>query len=234
MSKFMQQLTSMFKSGMNSLLEPAEDPRTTFSDPQQRQQELLSRVQGALLQNSNLRKRLEQRIARLQAKIPQLAETAKQAVAARRDDLARMALQQRQLALLELKSLEASAQEVQLEEQRISIIEQRLTAQVEAIRIRQEMTAARYTAAESQAVVHEVLNGFSKELSDLGQTIEYTEQKTETMQARASALAEFVDFAALDLSNGTTNDPLERQLIQMDIDTAVTEQLAELKKQAMP
>jgi phage shock protein A len=77
-----------------------------------------------------------------------------------------------------------------------------------------------------------VLNGFSKELSDLGQTIESTEQKTETMQARASALAEFVDFAALDLSNGTTNDPLERQLMQLDIDSAVAEQLAALKRQA--
>jgi phage shock protein A len=231
MAKFMQQLTSVFKAGMEGLLAPADDPRKTFSDPQQRQHELLGRVQGALTQNTNLRKRLEQRMARLQAKVPQLQETAKQAVAAGRDDVARLALQQRQLALLELKSLEASAREVQLEEQRISIIEQRLTAQVEAMRVRQEMTAARYTAAESQAIVHEVLNGFSKELSDLGQTIEYTEQKTEHLQARASALEEFVDFAALDLSNGTTNDPLERQLMQLDIDTVVGDELAALKKQ---
>lgn len=231
MAKFMQQLTSVFKAGMDNLLAPAEDPRKTFSDPQQRQHELLSRVQGALAQNTNLRKRLEQRIARLQANVPQLQETAKHAVAAGRDDVARLALQQRQLALLELKSLEASAREVQLEEQRISIIEQRLTAQVEAMRVRQEMTAARYTAAESQAIVHEVLNGFSKELSDLGQTIEYTEQKTEHLQARASALEEFVDFAALDLSNGTTNDPLERQLMQLDIDTVVGDELAALKRQ---
>ena len=231
MAKFMQQLTSGFKAGMESLFAPAEDPRTTFSDPRQRQQELLGRVQGALTQNTNLRKRLEQRIARLQAKTPQLEETARQAVAAGRDDLARLALQQRQLALLELKSLEASALEVQLEERRISIIEQRLTAQVEAIRVRQEMSAARYTAAESQAIVQDVLSGFSKELSDLGQTIEYTEQKTEHLQARASALEEFVDFAALDLSNGTTNDPLERQLMQLDIDTVVGDELAELKRQ---
>jgi len=231
MAKFMQQLTSVFKAGMDSLLAPADDPRKTFSDPRQRQQELLDRVQGALAQNTNLRKRLEQRVARLQAKLPQLQETAKQAVAAGRDDVARLALQQRQLALLELKSLDTSAQEVHLEEQRISIIEQRLTAQVEAMRVRQEMSAARYTAAESQAIVHEVLNGFSKELSDLGHTIEYTEQKTERLQARASALEEFVDFAALDLSNGATNDPLERQIIQLDIDAAVDQQLADLKKQ---
>ena len=231
MANFMKQLTSMFKAGVDSLLEPADDPRKTYSDPAQRQQEMLSRVREALLQNTNLRKRLQQRIAGLQTKIPQLQATAKQAVAAGRDDMARMALQQRQLALLELKSLEANVQEVWLEEQRIGIVEQRLTAQLDAMRIRQEMTAARYTAAESQAIVHEVLNGFSKELSDLGQTIEMTEQKTEHLQARANAFEEFIDFATLDLSNGTTNDPVARQLIQLDIDSAVGEQLADLKRQ---
>jgi phage shock protein A len=231
MANFMKQLTSIFKAGVESLMEPADDPRKTYSDPGQRQQELLSRVREALLQNTHLRKRLQQRIAGLQTKIPQLQATAKQAVATGHDDMARMALQQRQLALMELKTLEASANEVWLEEQRITIVEQRLTAQVDAMRIRQEMTAARYTAAESQAIVHEVLNDFSKELSDLGQSIELTEQKTEHLQARANAFEEFVDFATLDLSNGTTNDPVARQLIQLDIDSAVGEQLAELKKQ---
>ena len=233
MAKFMQQLTSMFKSGMDSLMAPAEDPRNAFADPWQRQQELLDRVRGALLQNTNLRKRLEQRIAGLQTKIPQLQATAKHAVVADRDDMARMALQQRQLALMELKTLEASVQEVWAEEQRITIVEQRLTAQIDAMRIRQEMSAARYTAAKSQAIVHEVLNGFTKELSDLGQTIERTEQKTEHLQARTNAFEEFIDAATLDLSSGgTNNDPVARQLIQLDIDTAVGNELAALKLEA--
>src|SRR5690242_1059665 len=104
MAKLMNQLTSMFKN----LMEPAEDPRKTFADPWQRQQELLQRVREALLQNTHLRTRLQQRIAQLQVKIPQLQATAKQAVAVGRDDMARMALQQRQLALMELKTLEAN------------------------------------------------------------------------------------------------------------------------------
>ena len=230
MAKLIRQFTSMLKAGVESLLEPAEDPRKTFYDPRQRQQELLNRVQEALSQNGALRRRLEQRIAHLQAKVPQLEETAKQAVSTGRDDLARLALQQRQLAMLEQKSLEGNAQEVRLEEQRIAMIEQRLSAQVEALRIRQEMTAARYTAAESQVIVHEVLNGFSKELADLGQTLESTEQKTEHMYARANAIQEFADFAVLDLSNGMTNDPVAQQLTQLDIDKAVDAQLVDLKK----
>ena len=227
MAKFMQQLTSMFKG----LMEPAEDPRTTYGDPWQRQQDLLGRVNDSLAQNTNLRKALEQRITRLKLKVPQLQETAKNAVAAGRDEVARMALQQRQLALLELKSLETNVQEVWLEEQRIGIVAQRLTAQIDAMRVRQEMTAARYTAAESQVMVHEVLNGFSKELADMGQTIERTEQKTEHLQAQANAFEALIDFSNLDLSSSDTNDPVARQLFQLDIESAVGEQLADLKRQ---
>jgi phage shock protein A len=227
MAKFMQQLTSMFKG----LMEPAEDPRTAYGDPWQRQQELLGRVNDSLIQNTNLRKALEQRITRLKLKVPQLQETAKNAVAAGRDEVARMALQQRQLALLELKSLEANVQEVWLEEQRIGIVAQRLTAQIDAMRVRQEMTAARYTAAESQVMVHEVLNGFSKELADMGQTIERTEQKTEHLQAQANAFEALIDFSNIDLSSGDTSDPVARQLFQLDIESAVGQQLAELKRE---
>lgn len=227
MAKLMNQLTSMFKN----LLEPADDPRQTYANPWQRQQELLSRVQEALLQNTNLRKRLQQRIVGLQSKIPQLQETAKQAVAAGRDDMARMALQQRQLALMEMKTLEANAQEVWLEEQRIAIVEQRLTAQIDAMRVRQEMTAARYTAAESQVMVHEALNGFSKELADMGMTIEHTEQKTERLQAQANAFEEMMDISSLNLSSSASDDLVAQQLIQIDLESAVSEQLADLKRQ---
>jgi phage shock protein A len=226
MAKIISQFTSFLKAGVEGLLQPAEDPRKTFVDPQQHQRDLLARMQEALAQNSALRKRLENRITQLQAKVPQLEEVAKQAVNNGRDDTARLALQQRQLAIIELKSLEASKQEVQLEEQRISIIEQRLTAQIEAMRVRQQMTAVRYTAAESQVMANEAISGVSKELNDLGQSIEQTEQKTEHMQARASAMEQFSDFAALDLSG----DPGARELIQLDIEKAVEQQLAELKR----
>jgi len=230
MAKLIRQFSSMLKAGVDSLFEPAEDPRKTFSDPWQRQQELLSRVKGALAQNLALRSRLEKRSEHLQASLPQLAEAARQAVSAERDDQARLALQQRQLALLEQKSLQETAQQVRLEGQRISIIEQRLTAQVEALRVRQEMSAARYSAAESQVIVQEVLSGFSKELGELSQTLERTEYKTEHMQALASAIEEFADSATLDLAAVQASDPVAQQLIQMDIDKAVEAQLAELKR----
>jgi phage shock protein A len=230
MAGLIRQFTALLKTGLETILEPAEDPRKTFASPQQRQGELLTRVREALERNAALRKRLDKRIAHLQAKVPQLEEVARRAVAAERDHMARLALQQRQLASLELKALEANMQEVQLEEQRISILEQRLTAQIDAIRVRQEMTAVRYTAAESQVMVNEALHGVSQELADLGQSIEHTEQKAEHMQARAFAIEQLTDFDALDFSGSMPGDPLGKQLLQVELEKAVEQQLLALKK----
>lgn len=230
MAGIIRQFTALLKNGLDTLLEPAEDPRKTFTSPQQRQGELLTRIREALERNAALRKRLANRSAQLQAKIPQLEEVARQAIAANRDDLARLALQQRQLASLELKALEANMQEVQLEERRISILEQRLTAQIEAMRVRQEMTAVRYTAAESQVMVNEALQGVSQELADLGQSIEQTEQKAEAMQARAFAIEQLAEIDTFELSGSATGDPLGKQLLQLELEKAVEEQLSALKK----
>ncbi len=230
MAGLFRQLTSLMKTGLETLMEPAEDPRAALQDSGQRQRDLLGRVREALTRNTALRKRLEARIAQVQAKPPQLEALARQALAADREDLARLALQQRQLALLELKSLETSAREVQLEEGRIAIIEQRLTAQVEALRVRQEMTAVRYTAAESQVMVNEAINGVSKELADLGLAIEQAEEKTEHLQARATAIDQLADIAALDLSTPATGDPIAKALTQLDIEKAVEAELGRLKR----
>jgi phage shock protein A len=230
MAGLIRQFTSILKTGLNTLLEPAEDPRKTFTSPEQRQDELLVRVRGALERNVTLRKRLEHRITQLKEKVPQFENMARQAVAAKQDDMARLALQQRELAMIELKALEASSQEVQLEEGRISILEQRLTAQIEAMHIRQEMTAARYTTAESQMMVSEAVQGVSKELANLGQFLEQTEQRTEDMQARAFAIEQLANFDTVDFSESSAGDLLGNQLIHLELDKAVEEKLLALKQ----
>ena len=229
MPGLLRRLTTLLHTRLETLLEPAEDPRTAFADSAQRQHDLLARVREALARNSLLRRQIQDRVAQLQAKLPKLEELAKQTLAAGREDLTRLALQQRQLVLVELKSLETSAKDVQLEEGRIAIIEQRLATQIEAMRMRQEITAVRYSAAESQVMVSEAISGASRELADLDQAIEQAEQNADHMQARASAIDQLTDFRSLDPSSQAA-DPIAKQLSQMDMDRAVEKQLAELKR----
>lgn len=227
MARFLRHFTSLLKTGLETLFEPAEDPRDAFGDPLQRQQDLIKRVRESLARNVALRRHLEARIAQLQTKVPALDVQARQALAGGREDLARLALQQKQIVQLELRSLEAYVKEVQLEEGRITIIDQRLTAQIEAMRVRQEMVAVRYTAAESQVMMSEALSSVYKELSELGVDIEQAEQNAEHMQARAAALDQLATLGTLDPSQ--VEDTLATTLRHLDIEKEVEEQLNSLK-----
>ncbi|MBL8046630.1 MAG: hypothetical protein JNL09_08820 [Anaerolineales bacterium] len=167
---------------------PAEDPRETFADAGERQKQMLQRVRASLSHNAALRQRLEARLAALQNNIPALEEKARQAMKASREDVARLALHQQVLAQQEAHTLATYLHAIQHEEQRLSLLEQQLSAQLEAWHARQAVVAARYSAAEAQVLAHESTHSFGEELIDLGSSLEQTESETEALQARAEAL----------------------------------------------
>lgn len=224
--RLLNQLSNLVKNSLDVFLAPAEDPRKTFADPYERQGELLERVRASLLENIQLRKRLELRIAELRSKIPALEQSARLAVAEHRNEQARLCLQQRHLVRLELQSLEGNCQEIQMEAQRIAVIEQRLSAQRDAMRLRQQVTAARYTSAESQMMAAETMSEVARELGSLGETLERAEKKTEYLQARAAALEQWADLDNLDL----TGDLFMRQFSQTEMDEAINAELRLLQK----
>ena len=70
-------------------------------------------------------------------------------MAAGREDLARMALQRKQTALIELEGLDEQIAQLELEQEKLTRAEQRLTAKVEAFRSRKEIIKAQYNAAQA-------------------------------------------------------------------------------------
>lgn len=210
---------------------PAEDPRQTFAYAYQRQRELLLSVQQALADIGTSKQKLETKTVETREKLPRLEEQARRALISSREDLARLALQRRQVAVMELQALEDQVQEVQQEEQRLSLVEQRLAAQIEAFHARQEVIAARYSAAEVQVRITEALTGVSAELADLGNALEQAEQKTERMQARATAIDRLVEAGVLEMPGSPAGDDVARQLAHLDVSQAVEDQLAALKQQ---
>jgi len=228
MAALFHRLTAKLKNGLESLLQPAEDPRDAFLDPRERQQNLLARVQEALAQNRALCQHLENRISQVRTQLPNLERTAQQALAAGREDTARQALRQRQLTLNELKNLEGCAKEVALEEGRIGLIEQHLSAQIETLNVRQEVVNARYTAAESQMMAQEAISDINNDLSYLGLALEKVEQNTEQMQARTTALNELVDIGIVESASSPSE--VAKQLLEVEVTKAVEAELARLKR----
>lgn len=183
----LRRLSSALWNCARVLLEPAEDPRRAFSDADERQRALLARVRQASIENAAAGELLAGRIARLRESLARVDERARRARANDREDLARAALQQRQIALRQIQSLESQLREIQMEGQRLAILDQRLAAQIQSLRIRREVIAARCAAAESQAEIGEAFAGLSGEFADLSLALEFSEQKVDYLQARASA-----------------------------------------------
>jgi phage shock protein A len=103
--------------------------------------------------------------------------------------------------------------------------------QIEAFHAQLEVIQARYSAAEAQVRMQEVLTGISQELADLGTALQQAEEKTEHMQARASAIDQLVEAGVRETPGLHAGDSFERQLAKLDVGRAVEDQLAALKRE---
>ena len=132
--------------------------------------------------------------------------------------------------MAEIKSLQGHLGEVQSEEGRLSVIEQRLVTQIEVFRARLEVIAARYSTAEAQVQINEAIAGISEELADLGSVLERAELKSEDMEARALALDDLIEDGVLEVSSGASSDAGNFLVDGFDDSLQVEQQLEALRR----
>ena len=214
-------------------LDRVEDPREVLGYVDEQQHELLRRVKHGLIEVAISKRQLQQQVKTLDARVPRLEDQARRALAAGREDLARLALERKQRALGELERLGAQVAEVEEEEGRMVLSEQQLAARIEEFRTQRQTIAARYTAAEAHVRVNEALGGVSRDFSDLGMALGRAEEKIGRMLAHASAIDSLVDSGALALPAGG-GDVVERELRQVAEAGAVEEELAALRGDVGP
>ncbi len=227
----LRRIKLLIKLWLREAWAPATDPREAFAPAYQRQRELLLNVRKALSDIAGAKRRMESKTQEARGNLPKLEEQARRALIAEREDLARLPLQRRHVAALQLETLVREMHEVEAEEGRLALVEQRLGTQIEAYHARMEVFAARYSAAEAQARIASVLSGISDEFDDLGVALEEAERKTEGMEARAAAIDQLVEIGVLEAPGGTTIDPVARQLSELDTHAAVEDQLSILKRE---
>lgn len=226
----LNRISILFQSKALHIVDEAEDPRETLEYAYERQRELLAGVRQALVEVGTSKHQLSAQAQRLKATMTQLEEQARRGVAAGREDLARLALERRQLAEHQLHDIEQQLAEVTQEEQKLMQAERKFTAAVETFRARRDWMSARYSASQAQAHAGQALAGVSGEMADLGMAIERAESKIERMRARASAVDELLNSGALeDLAIGA-GGRVEQELRKQEDQLKVEEQLEGLKK----
>lgn len=226
-----KRMETVFKSKMNKVLNRMEDPRETLDYSYERQLELLQNVKRGVAEVASSKKRLQLQRAKLAQNIDKLDRQARDAVAADREDLARLALERKAALVQQVDGIDREIEELEKQQEKLMASEKRLSTKVEIFRTRKESIKAQYSAAEAQVKINESVTGISEEMADVGLALERAENKTEEMKARAEAIDELMEAGTLeDLTGG--RDEIDRELAKISTKTNVESELERLKAEA--
>src|SRR6202011_3286539 len=97
----------------------------------------------------------------------------------------------------QIQSLHVQVQQLDEQQAKLADASQKLQMKIDMFRTQKEATKAQYTAARAQVKITESFTGVSKEIGDIGLTVQRANDRIEQMQARAGALDELVESGAL-------------------------------------
>ena len=231
MAGLMSRASLVVKSKFSKLLDHAEDPGETLDYSYEKQLELLQNVKRGIADVVTAKKRLELQETQLQQSLVKLDAQAREALAAGREDLARQALERKSGLQQQLQSLDEQTKQLEQQQEKLIASEKTLSAKVEAFRSQKETIKAQYSAAEAQVRIGEAATGIGEQMADTGLAIQRAKDKTEQMQARASAIDELTTSGALeDFTSDQTQ--LDRELGAIASKSQVDKELEQMKSRA--
>jgi phage shock protein A len=223
--------STVIKAKISKILDKAEDPAETLDYSYQKQLESLQNVKKGIADVVTAKKRLQMQSKTIEESVVKLDTQARQALSAGKEDLARMALERKNVAQTELQSLDQQVTELEAQQQKLIDSEQKLRTKIEAFRTKKEVIKAQYSAAEAQVRISEAATGVGEEMADVGLAMQRAVDKTEDMKARADAVSEleaagtFEDLTAL----GSGEDDIDKQLKALSSTSMVDDELSKMK-----
>jgi phage shock protein A len=218
----------IIRAKFSALLNRAENPNETLDYSYEKQLQSLQNVKRGVADVVTAKKRLEIQTNQLEQNVVTLDTQARQALGAGREDLARQALERKSGIQQQLQDLDTQVKQLQDQQEKLVASEKQLSAKVEQFRSQKEVIKAQYSAAEAQVRIGEAATGIGREMDNTGLAIQRAKDKTEQMQARASAIDELVSSGDLD-ELGSTKTQLDRELSQLASQQQVDRELEQLK-----
>jgi phage shock protein A len=228
MAGLMSRASLVVKSKFSKLLDRAENPTETLDYSYEQQLQLLQNVKRGVADVVTAKKRLELQTQQLEQSVVKLETQARQAMGAGREDLARQALERKTVVQQQLQGLDEQVKGLEAQQEKLVASEKQLQAKIEAFRSQKEVIKAQYSAAEAQVRIGEAATGIGEQMADTGLAIQRAKDKTEQMQARASAIEELTAAGSLDDFTDTSSQ-LDRELAQVSAQSQVDQELAAMK-----
>ncbi len=233
MSEMFGRFSTIVKAKMNRAMEQAEDPAEMLDYSYEKQLEMLQKVRRGIADVATSRARVQAQLTRLNEQTSRLDDQARQALSLGREDLARVALTRKSSIDMQAQALAAQVEDLEAQQNRLLDGEARLSAKIEAFRTHKETMKAQFNAAQAQVRISEAASGLSEEMGDVRLAMQRAQDRTEQMQARASALDELVGTGALPEIGPGGGDDLDRELARLTAGDDVERQL-EAMKRALP
>ena len=158
------------RRALRDLLAPAPDPRRAFPEAGELGPEVLARVREALETVVTFRSATEVRVVELRRRLPELDG------------------QRKRIAAAELELLRGRLRAADLEVERLTVAEQRLAEQLDAVLARGRTLELRQSAAEARVRINEMLAGISETIAGLAPGLADAEEQAEALEARADAI----------------------------------------------
>jgi phage shock protein A len=231
MAGLMSRTALIIKSKYSALLNRSENPTQTLDYSYEQMLEQLQNVKRGTADVVTAKKRIELQQQKLEQNVVKLETQARQAVTANREDLARQALEKKAIAQGQLQGMDGQVTQLEQQQQQLIESQQALESRIESFRSQKEILKAQYSAAEAQVKVGEAATGIGKNMQDTGLAIERAKDKTEQMQARASAIDELTSTGALEDFTAGDQTQLDRELAQISSASQVDDELAKLKSE---
>ena len=228
MAGLMSRASTVVKAKFSKLLDRAEDPSETLDYSYEQQLQLLQNVKRGVADVVTAKKRLQLQTEKLEGSVVKLETQARQALGQGREELARAALERKSAVQQQLQGLDQQVQQLEAQQEKLIASEKQLSAKIEAFRSQKEVIKAQYSAAEAQVRIGEAATGIGEQMADTGLAIQRVRDKTEQMQARASAVEELA--AAGTLEDFTTDQSaLDRELAQLASQSQVDSELEKMR-----
>ncbi len=228
MAGLMQRTSLLVKAKFSKLLTRAENPTETLDYSYEQMLQQLQNVKRGVADVVTAKKRLEIQTQQLEQNVVKLDTQARQAVAAGREDLARQALERKSGIQQQLQDLDAQVKQLADQQEKLVANEKQLEGRIEQFRSQKEVIKAQYSAAEAQVRIGEAATGIGRDMENTGLAIQRAKDKTEQMQARASAIDELVSSGDLE-ELGSDKTQLDRELAQVASQSQVDSELEQLK-----
>src|SRR3984885_13741881 len=124
-------MSTVVKAKISKLLDRAEDPSETLDYSYQKQIELLQNVKKGIADVVTSKKRLQLQEEKLKQQVVKLDTQARQALSAGQEDLARTALERKNVIQTELQSLDSQVAQLEQQQEQMTANEAKLRTQVE-------------------------------------------------------------------------------------------------------